>query len=106
MDDTKKYKVDTEKEKVQNWEAPQWHRDFGDPDKELSLLKAFCLSLLELDSFYSFQMEYLEEGYIAVNIHKRGRYIGQCQVIDQEIGRMGFFSKDGDEVYTFDKNGV
>ena len=95
-----------EKEKIQNWKTPKWHKDFGDPRKELSLLKNLCLFILKLNPYYSFEIEYIEEGYMAVNIYKEGKYIGECQVVDQEINKIGLFLESGKEIYIFKKEDI
>jgi len=96
----------SEKEKIKSWKIPTWHKDFGDPKKEISLLKDLCLYILNMDSAYSFEIEYIEEGYLSIQIYKNGNYFGEFQVVDSDNNRTGLFLTNGDEFYLSKKEDI
>lgn len=89
----------TEVEKINKWKIPKWHKDYGDPKKEVKLLQDICLFILSLGFKYCFEIEYVEEGYLGVNIFKNKVYFGSIQVVDIEDNKVGLFTENGEEFY-------
>ena len=88
-----------EEKKIQDWETPKWHKDWGDPRIELALLKDLCLFIIKLDPSFSFEIDYIAEGYVAVEAYKKEKHIVDFQVVDQNLLKIGCFFSDGREVY-------
>lgn len=90
----------TELDKIKKWNPPIWHEDFGNPKKELELLKEFCNFLLsKKKSNYSCELDCFEEGYMSVEIVKDKIPFFTVEVVDLSENKLGLFFENGDEHY-------
>ncbi len=89
-------------EKIESWKSPKWHKDFGNPTLELSLLKKISLEILSLESAYDFELDCYEEGYMNVNVSVDDRTFVEIHVAEVDINKVGLFFEDGREIYVND----
>lgn len=68
---------------IESWVAPSWHPDFGDPQRELDLLKAFCRRLLQEVSGLSVTLECLEDGYMKVVVQRGAELMAEVFVVER-----------------------
>jgi self-protective colicin-like immunity protein len=82
---------------ISNWVSPRWHRDFGDPDVELQMLKAFCMALYDRCPDCELSLDCHEEGYMSVSISRNGIKSAELHVVrGKDALRYGLF-RDGGE---------
>ena len=91
-----------------NWTAPNWHPDSGDPEEELRMLREFCLRLLRQRPDYSVQLDVFEEGYMKVDLFRGTAKVGELYIVDGPKGgtrRFGLFlfSGNDEEEYYFNE---
>ena len=86
------------------WEAPTWHSDFGDPTYELESLRKFCIELKKKHAQYEVQLDCFEEGFMKVDISlgKFGK-IAEIHVVSSDDFIYGLFIGDGDKEIHFNK---
>ncbi|MBL4661913.1 MAG: hypothetical protein JKY19_16255 [Alcanivoracaceae bacterium] len=82
------------------WDAPKWHVDFGNPQKELVLLKKACLFLIEINNNFTFELDCYEEGYMRVVIFENKEW-GEIVVTDIENNKLGIFKSNDKEIYFY-----
>ncbi len=88
-----------EQEKIKKWVTPKWHKDFGDPEKEMRILKDTCLFVAKLAPSLSFEIDHFEPGYIRVEIYKERSLYGEIYGTDVEKNQIGLFLESGEEIY-------
>ena len=91
-----------------NWTAPNWHPDWGNPEAELEMLKHFCLPLLEHCPDYSVELQIPEPGLMYVDIFLKTTKVGELYIVaglkDQPTQRYGLFVfLEDEEEYYFDE---
>lgn len=75
-------------DKLDAWEIPKWHSDFGDPKIEFKMLVDFCRELLTMKSTYHLILENYEEGYISVDIFTpNGKKFGELMIVEAKNGK-------------------
>ena len=84
---------------IQNWKAPKWHEDLGDPAIELQLLKELCRYIITECPDYDVALDCFEEGYMQVHILLDSTNKFDLQVIDTKLPKIGLFGFDGSEHY-------
>lgn len=86
-------------EQIQNWKAPKWHEDFGNPVIELELLKELCRFIIAENSDYNLELDCFEDGYMQVNMFLGTTKKFDLQVVDSTLPKIGLFGANGDEYY-------
>ena len=84
---------------IKKWKAPNWHKDFGDPIKEMQLLQDVCINILDLGYDYLFKLDCFEEGYLSVEVFEKDDLIFDMQVVNSDEKKIGLFFKNGEEHY-------
>ena len=92
----------TEIQKIESWNPPIWHKDFGDASIELNILKTLCLFINNLDFNYLFHLDCFEDGYMKVDVFKHEKMYLEIYVVDVKTERVGLFFQNGKEVYIQD----
>jgi hypothetical protein len=95
------------------WKAPQWHPDFGEPEIELRLLRAFSAQFLERFPEGGVELINVEEGYMHVELFVSGQMIGEVHIVQRGTGKPGrwygvFLSqgKQEEQYFTAAKEGL
>ncbi len=93
----------------QSWKPPSWHSDFGNANFELEMLRTFAIELLNRVQDIGVQLNYIEQGYMCVEIQKDLSTFAEVYIVkrkpDSGIQSYGLFIEtDGlDEELYFDE---
>jgi len=96
-----------------DWRASRWHPDFGDPEVELRLLRAFAMQFLKCFPDGGVELIHVEEGYMHVDLFLAGHPIGEVHIVERGAGKPGrwyglFLSggKQAEKYFSSAKEGV
>ena len=81
-----------------DWETPTWHPDFGNPDLEVGMLRAFCIKAIEIFPNSTMTLMTPEEGYLHVEVKKLDKKLAEIHIVsDGDNQRFGVFGFDGED---------
>ena len=84
---------------IDKWKVPNWHKDWGNPENELDLLKEYCTQIFKINQSFKFELDCFEEGYMCVKIYVHKKLLGEIYAVKSEIHEIGLFLENGEEVY-------
>ena len=79
---------------MDDWAAPDWHPDYGDPELELELLRTFCRAARSKAPDLEFLLRSFEAGGLCVDIKNGGDTIAELYVSDAGDALLSLFVVD------------
>lgn len=79
------------------WSNPEWHSDFGNPEKEIELLKVFCSEAFQVFEALSTNLVSPEEGLLFVEIFLSNNKVAELYIVEERGGKKY-------SLFTFNKN--